>query len=63
MEIRIKKAENNKKEIIVDVEAEELKKYIEKAAKEISLEKKIPGFRPGRVPPQIIIQNFGEEIL
>ena len=59
MEIRIKKAENNKKEIIVDVEAEELKKYIEKAAKEISLEKKIPGFRPGKVPFEIIKEQVG----
>ncbi len=63
METKINHISKTQKEIEVILLPKEIREYFDQAANIISLERQIPGFRPGRVPPQIIIQNFGEEIL
>ena len=43
----------------VEVPFDELKPSIDKAYREVARQVRIPGFRPGRVPPQIIDQRVG----
>jgi trigger factor len=45
----------------VTVEPDVLEKRIERAAKQLAGEMKIPGFRKGKVPPQLVIQRIGRE--
>jgi len=47
-------------EIVVTVEVQELKPYLDKAIKKISQETNIPGFRKGHVPYDILKKNVGE---
>ena len=43
----------------VEVSFEELKPSLDKAYREVSQQVRIPGFRPGRVPPQVIDMRVG----
>lgn len=45
----------------VGIEAHVVAKRIERAAKQLAGEMKIPGFRKGKVPPQLVIQRIGRE--
>ncbi|MFA5318622.1 MAG: trigger factor [Patescibacteria group bacterium] len=57
---------NDKKELEITVEIswEELKPYLEEAAKKISKDVKVEGFRPGNVPYDVLKNKIGEmEIL
>lgn len=43
----------------VEVSFEELKPSLDKAYREVSRQVRVPGFRPGRVPPQVIDRRIG----
>ena len=45
----------------VSVEAEVVEKRMDRAAKHLAGEMKMPGFRKGKVPPQLVIQRIGRE--
>jgi trigger factor len=45
----------------VGIEAELLAKRVDRAAKQMAGEMKLPGFRKGKVPPQLVIQRIGRE--
>lgn len=47
-------------ELTIEVEPNEYQPFLKNAAKQISQETKIAGFRPGNVPYEIIKQKFGE---
>ena len=47
--------------IDVEVEAETLAKRVDRAAKSLGGELKLPGFRKGKVPPQLVLQRVGRE--
>ncbi|KKR04759.1 MAG: Trigger factor [Parcubacteria group bacterium GW2011_GWC2_39_14] len=47
-------------ELLFELTSEELKPFVETAAQEISAEKKIKGFRPGKAPYQMVINEVGE---
>jgi len=47
-------------ELIVELTLEEFAPYIEEGAKEVSKKTKIEGFRPGKVPLEILKQKIGE---
>lgn len=47
-------------ELIVELSIKEFAPYIEEGAKEISKKTKIEGFRPGKVPHDILKQKIGE---
>jgi trigger factor len=42
---------------------EELKPSLDKAYREVSKQVRVPGFRPGKVPPRIIDQRFGRGVV
>ena len=45
----------------VSVEADVVEKRMDRAAKQLAGEMKMPGFRKGKVPPQMVIQRIGRE--
>ena len=60
MKSEIKKLEKSQVEITIEVSSEEMHPFLEKAAKKISLEVKIEGFRPGKASYDIVKQKVGE---
>jgi trigger factor len=47
----------------VEVPAESVEKELNKTATELARDMKIPGFRKGHVPPQVVVQRVGREQL
>ncbi len=63
LKTEVTEVEDEKNVVILKVEvpAEKIMPSIEKAYREVSKKVRIPGFRKGKVPPQIIDQMVGEE--
>src|SRR4030042_1003356 len=51
-----------KKRLTVEIDAEEVKRKIEEADKEHKKRAKVDGFRPGKVPRNILERHFGEQV-
>jgi trigger factor len=49
--------------LTIEVPFEELKGSLDKAYREVGRQVRVPGFRPGRVPPSIIDQRFGRGVV
>ena len=49
--------------LVVEVEPEKLDQYKKRAARKISERGKIAGFRPGKAPYHMVVQNFGEQAI
>ncbi|HWM96570.1 MAG TPA: trigger factor family protein, partial [Streptosporangiaceae bacterium] len=47
----------------VEVPFEELKPSLDKAYREVGRQIRIPGFRPGRVPPPVIDRRVGRDVV
>ncbi len=62
MKSNIKILSGCKREIELDIEADEVTKEFEKIVTQFSSRAKIPGFRPGKAPRDIIKQRFYPEI-
>lgn len=60
MQITKKDLEKSQVELLVSLSFEEFKPYIEKGAKNVSERVKIDGFRPGKVPYDVLKQKVGE---
>ncbi|MBU1152216.1 trigger factor [Patescibacteria group bacterium] len=63
MESEIKKLEKSQIEIKVTLSAEEMEKYKQKAAEEISKDVKVKGFRPGHVPLHVLEEHIGTKYI
>ena len=50
------------KNLVVEIPAEEVDQEVDKLAREYAKRAKVPGFRPGKVPLNIIKQRFGSEL-
>src|SRR5680860_1733380 len=60
MQINKKELEKSKMEITIELSPEEFAPYIEKGAKKLAEKVKIEGFRPGKVPTEVLKQKVGE---
>jgi len=60
MQVTKKDLEKSQIELTVELSVEELAPYIEKGAQKVSQEVKIEGFRPGKVPFDVLKQKIGE---
>ena len=60
MQVTKKDLEKSQVELVIILEFEEFKPYIEKGAQHVSEHVKIEGFRPGKVPYEILKQKVGE---
>ena len=63
MEHSIKKLEQNKYELTVEVGHDDLKRYIQTAEDRLAQQVKIDGFRQGKVPKDRIKKEIGEEVI
>jgi len=52
-----------KRNLAVEVPANEVDQEIDKIAREYARNAKVPGFRPGKIPLNIIRQRYGGELL
>jgi trigger factor len=55
--------ENHEAKLVVEVEPEKMETYKRRAARKISQRGKIPGFRPGKAPYEMVIRNYGEQAI
>ncbi len=60
MKVTSKQLENSQVELTIEVPVDELKPFIDDAAKRISKEVEIKGFRKGKVPYEVLAQHVGE---
>ncbi len=60
MQVIKKDLEKSQIELTIELSLEEFAPYIEKGAKKVSEEVKIEGFRPGKVPYDVLKQKIGE---
>lgn len=63
MKFEKKLLKDHQVEIIVETNADQFKKNKGKAARAISKESKIPGFRPGKAPYDVVVRIYGEEYI
>ena len=55
--------EDQQTKLIAEFDAETLEKYKRQAARKISQNQKIPGFRPGKAPYDLVRRMIGDEAL
>lgn len=60
MKIEQNYLEDHQLEVVVETDQESFEKVKYLAAKELAKGKKIPGYRPGKAPYQLIVNHFGE---
>src|SRR5204862_2561841 len=53
----------NKVRLTVDVSAHDLEHAVERAASDLAATAKVPGFRKGKVPMQVLVSRIGKERL
>ncbi len=61
MKTEVTELPESRARLAVSVEADVLGKRVDRAAKQMANEIKIPGFRKGKVPPALVIQRLGRE--
>ncbi len=60
MQVNKKELEKSQIELLVTIDNEEFSSYFEKAARRLSEQVKIEGFRPGKAPLEVVKQKIGE---
>jgi trigger factor len=53
--------EENRVRLDVSVPQDEVRKEMDKAVRKLAREVRIPGFRAGKVPPQVVLQRIGRD--
>ena len=51
-----------KKKLLIKISAKEVNRELDRAYKDLGKKAKIPGFRPGKVPRQMLERRFGAEV-
>ena len=62
MSVQVEKLEKNMAKLTIEVSAEELEKAIEGAYRKNKNSIRVPGFRKGKVPRQMIERMYGKEV-
>ncbi len=63
MEVKINKVSSNQLELEIEIPASQTESYFELAASELSKDMKVNGFRPGKVPVEIVEREKGSQNL
>ncbi len=63
MKFETKELKNHQIEITAEVDRIQFEDYKKIAARKISRSSKIPGFRPGKAPYDVVIRMFGQELV
>ena len=59
--VEVPKLEDDRVKVDVAVPEDEVRKQFDRTVKEVSSRMRIPGFRPGKVPANVVIQRVGRE--
>ena len=62
MQVSIEASEGLNRQIKVVVPAEDYKKAEQAQVRNVSKNKRFPGFRPGHVPQNVVMQSYGDVI-
>lgn len=52
-----------KKKLVVEIEADEVERKINKAYRDLGKQARLPGFRPGKIPMKVLEGRFSREVL
>ena len=63
LKIEIQPQEDHQSKVIAQYEASELERFKHQAARKIATKGKIPGFRPGKAPYDVIVRMYGDETI
>ncbi len=63
MKIERQDLENHEVELQVEVASDQLQTAMHAAARRLSRGTKIPGFRPGKAPYEVVLGKFGEDVI
>lgn len=63
MKVSIKKLPKSEVKVAITLEPAEFEKYVERAIVDFSNELKVPGFRPGHIPREIVEQKAGKDAI
>ena len=63
MKIETELRDDHQMKVVAEFEADVLEKYKHQAARKLSSRAKIPGFRPGKAPYDVIVRMYGEEAI
>lgn len=63
MKIERQDLENRQTELQIEVASDQLQTAMQAAARRLSQGTKIPGFRPGKAPYEVIVGKFGEDVI
>lgn len=63
MKLETQLRDDHQMKVIAEFEADALEKYKHQAARKLSERAKIPGFRPGKAPYDVIVRLYGEEAI
>jgi trigger factor len=61
METTVKELPESRVRVDVDVDPKDVEGSITKTARQIGQDMKLPGFRKGKVPPEIVVQRLGRQ--
>lgn len=62
LEVAVTDVSQSKKDLSIEVAADEVKAEFDKTYEAYARHVKVPGFRPGRVPRGVVKQRFGKEV-
>ncbi|HDQ71963.1 MAG TPA: trigger factor [Chloroflexi bacterium] len=63
MKVTTQALENRRLRVIVEMDEEQTQKAMRRTARHISKQVKIPGFRKGKAPYDVVIRRFGEDVV
>lgn len=63
MKIETLPQDDHQMKVIAEFESNDLEKYKHQAARKIASKGKIPGFRPGKAPYDVIVRTYGEPMI
>jgi trigger factor len=61
METTVKDLPDSRVRVDVDVDAKDVEGSINRTARQLGQDMKLPGFRKGKVPPEMVVQRLGRE--
>jgi trigger factor len=61
METTVKELPDSRVRVDVDVDAKDVEGSIARTAEQLGKDMKLPGFRKGKVPPEMVVQRLGRE--
>src|SRR4029450_10387378 len=61
METTVKELPDSRAGVDVDVDPKDVEGSINRTARQLGQDMKLPGFRKGKVPPEMVVQRLGRE--